>query len=323
MNVLHKYDPKGMLGIIADEYLQTQLGVEVLSPEHDAREIKNIVISGMGNSGISAAIVKSWLSDALNLPLDIIQDHRIPASVGYNTLFIALSFSGETSEVLSCFEQAREVDAQIAVITSGGQLLRSSANSDIAHVQLSKKPHPHFSTILEVKALAKILSTFSIISDDFVEQVQRLGSWLKSESVLWTNISDMGDNYAKQLAIEAHSKMDMIYSCATFTPIAHRWAINWNISGQRTFFERLPSDPQYEILEGDAFSVFNIRSQIDHSCTHDNFESKKIAFKKINIPTIDIFLKGDTLLAQLLWGSVLGDFVGAYISIINKQKIRS
>ena len=43
-----------------------------------------------------ALFAKDWLAKKLTVPLDIIKEYDIPASVGPKTLFIASSYSGNT-----------------------------------------------------------------------------------------------------------------------------------------------------------------------------------------------------------------------------------
>ena len=62
------------------------------------RDIRNIVIAGMGGSGIGGDLVKAVLADNCPIPVAVHRDYSLPAFVGQGTLFIAVSFSGNTEE---------------------------------------------------------------------------------------------------------------------------------------------------------------------------------------------------------------------------------
>lgn len=82
----------------------------------------NVVICGMGGSGIGGTIVSTWVSDELRVPVEIVKDYTIPSYVNTSTLVIGSSYSGNTEETLSCIEQAHDKGATIVGICSGGDL---------------------------------------------------------------------------------------------------------------------------------------------------------------------------------------------------------
>ncbi len=61
-------------------------------------EVKNIVICGMGGSGIGGKIVAQWLEEDLIVPVNFCQSYHLPNYVNENTLVIASSYSGNTEE---------------------------------------------------------------------------------------------------------------------------------------------------------------------------------------------------------------------------------
>ncbi|MCL2445077.1 SIS domain-containing protein [Candidatus Saccharibacteria bacterium] len=322
LNILQKYDPKSFLARISDEYLQATTKLSLHCPDHDHREIRSIVVSVMGTSGISAQIVKNWLSSHLTIPFEIIQEPTLPAAVAPHTLFIALSFSGETSEVLSTLEFAQSTSSQIAIITSGGPLLKTATASDIAHVKLPKKLHPQFSTIAEVKALTLLLAHFDLVTPAHLDEITALKSSLKSASESWSNFSDLSENHAKQFAILAHNHMNMLFSSCALVPVIHRWAYLWNIADQRTFYERLPSASHHEAPDAEVFTTIHVTSSLDTLHTVDTFLAHTKTLKKHKTSPLTISLHGETFLAQALWGVILGDFIAIYLATLNKTKFR-
>ena len=88
-----------------------------------SKNIQNIVITGLGGSGIGGTIISELISDSCNVPIIINKDYFLPAFVNENTLLIVSSYSGNTEETLSAMQQAISKKAQIVCITSGGKVL--------------------------------------------------------------------------------------------------------------------------------------------------------------------------------------------------------
>jgi glucose/mannose-6-phosphate isomerase len=87
-----------------------------------ADDFKNVIMGGLGGSGIGATIAKSWFMDRLSIPVETINDYNLPAFADENTLVILNSYSGNTEETLSLFEEAQEKGCKILAISSGGEL---------------------------------------------------------------------------------------------------------------------------------------------------------------------------------------------------------
>lgn len=85
-------------------------------------EIRNVVICGMGGSGIGGKIVSQWLEEDLRVPVNFCQDYHLPSFVNEYTLVIASSYSGNTEETLISLATAVEKNAMIIAVCSGGQL---------------------------------------------------------------------------------------------------------------------------------------------------------------------------------------------------------
>ncbi len=84
-------------------------------------DFREVVIAGMGGSGIVGRIFQELYSDK---PIYLVNDYGIPNFVGRNTLFIAVSYSGNTEETLAAAKSAIKRRAHVVAITSGGELAK-------------------------------------------------------------------------------------------------------------------------------------------------------------------------------------------------------
>ena len=90
-----------------------------------SNNINNIVMCGLGGSGIGAKMVANWLQDEMQVPVSLVNDYTLPAYVDKNTLVIGSSYSGNTEETTIAIEEAMARGCHIIGICSGGKLNNS------------------------------------------------------------------------------------------------------------------------------------------------------------------------------------------------------
>ncbi|HRD40084.1 MAG TPA: SIS domain-containing protein [Bacteroidia bacterium] len=110
-----------------------------LSPKN---QIQNVIITGLGGSGIGGTIISELVSDNCPVPVTINKDYFLPAFTDSNTLVIISSYSGNTEETLQAMEQAIAKKAQVVCVTSGGKVaeLASKNNFDVITIPGGNPP---------------------------------------------------------------------------------------------------------------------------------------------------------------------------------------
>ncbi len=88
----------------------------------DGSRIANVMVMGMGGSGIAGDIVSALAAPLMSAPVTVAKGYECPAFVGPATLAIAASFSGNTEETLSAATAAHHAGASVVAVTSGGRL---------------------------------------------------------------------------------------------------------------------------------------------------------------------------------------------------------
>jgi glucose/mannose-6-phosphate isomerase len=94
-------------------------------------EFSNIVMAGLGGSGIGAQIAKAWFFDKITLPIETVSDYNLPAFANEKTLVILNSYSGNTEETLSVFNEAKEKGCRIICMASGGKLMELAKENNL------------------------------------------------------------------------------------------------------------------------------------------------------------------------------------------------
>src|SRR5258708_27808080 len=98
------------------EALKIGQSLDLVRPGSD---IRNILITGMGGSGIGANLVESLTFGRVPIPITVCKAYNIPQFVSSHTLFIACSYSRDTEVTLSAVYKAMHKRAHIICITSG------------------------------------------------------------------------------------------------------------------------------------------------------------------------------------------------------------
>lgn len=83
----------------------------------------NIILGGLGGSGIGARITRGYFLDKATCPVEVFSDYFIPSYLNENSLVILSSYSGNTEETLEMFKQAIVKTKNIVIICSGGELM--------------------------------------------------------------------------------------------------------------------------------------------------------------------------------------------------------
>ena len=99
-------------------------------------EVENVVVLGMGGSGVAGDILLATAGPFMSVPVVVVKSYTLPAFVGEGSLVFAISFSGNTEETVEAAGEAAVQGAHVVAVTSGGQLakLASAWGSPVVHV---------------------------------------------------------------------------------------------------------------------------------------------------------------------------------------------
>ena len=160
INVIKQYDPGDVLSGVLNIPEQARYEVVVHKGSNQRRDFKNIVIAGMGGSALAADMVRVLTAGWLHLPLEVVKGYDLPGFVGEETLVIAVSHSGNTEETLSCYQQALDKKSCLAVMSTGGELIKRANNDNITYAQIPAGTQPRMSTVYHLRGLLKLLQNY-------------------------------------------------------------------------------------------------------------------------------------------------------------------
>lgn len=324
LKYIHEKDAQDALGIAEKQWQQYlyNFGFQWDPPN----TIHEVIVAGMGGSGLAA---KSYRTVGnLQVPFDIVQDYDLPDRTDENTLLICSSYSGNTEETLSIFEQALGKERtyprpMIVVIASGGRLLERAKELNLPYLQLPSGYQPRFTFGYQYRALVELFAQTPLI-DEELPILEDDANWLKSQVNTWLPIIPATKNSAKQLARELMGKSPVVYAGLKLFPAAYKWKISFNENAKNVAWcNQLPEFNHNEFLGWTShpvdkpYAVIDLRSNLEHERVRKRFEitDRLLSGKRPAAHVIDV--EGDTLLRQLMWATMLGDFVSLYLALLN------
>lgn len=287
-------------------------------------DVKNIVICGMGGSAIGGDLLRSVLQYEIKIPIYINRNYRLPAFAGENTLVIASSYSGNTEETLSAYQEAKERGCKIICISSGGNLSLLAENEGIFLIKIPRGYQPRCAIAYSFFPLLKLLNKLGFVSDKSKETL-RIISKMKKRSHEYPVLIE--GNPALKIAQYLQGKYPVIYSSTDLLDIVNlRWRgqINENAKSM-AFGSLLPEMNHNEILgwqENPELMKKLLIISLEDKDDHPQIKKRqKITFSLISNLSdmlLEIEGEGESLLERVFDLIHLGDWVSFYLAVLYK-----
>ncbi len=326
-NEIVKFDSEGMLDYILQFPQQLQHALKIsknFQLDFKSAQISNICATGMGGSGISGDVVRSCFTDILKVPFFVNRYYSLPNFVDNRSLVIVLSYSGNTEETLSAYQDACSRKAKIVCITSGGELAELAASNGHPILLIPAGYSPRAALGYLTVPLLYCLYLTGLISNpeaDITETIDLLNK-LSDEYH-----PDHNSNLPKKMAYALKGKIPLIYaSVNSFEAIVWRWKGQLSENGEVLAFCNLFSELNHnEIMGWGPLTEINRNFQVIYLKDRDyrdQIKSRMHVTKDIlerhSAPIIEVESSGESLLARIFSLIFLGDMVSLYLAILNE-----
>src|ERR1700689_2603640 len=101
---------------------QAFAGCSSISGLPKREDIENVVVIGMGGSGIAGDVLQAVCSPLLPVPVTVVKQYECPHFVNDSSLVFAVSCSGRTEETIEAATDAALAGARMVVVAGGGEL---------------------------------------------------------------------------------------------------------------------------------------------------------------------------------------------------------
>ena len=277
--------------------------------------ISNILICGLGGSGIGGTIVKDLLSKQISIPITASKGYDIPAFVNESTLVIACSYSGNTEETLMALEKCFENNAEIAIITSGGKLEKIAKEKNLNHIIIPGGHPPRAMFGYGFTELFFVLKNYNFIDDYFISDFKKAITILEKEH---KNIIKKAESLAKKM----YKTTPVIYSAEGFEGVAIRLRQQINENSKMLCWHHVVPEMNHNELLGwrtnvDNLSVLYLRNQGDFYRNSTRIEINQSVIKKYTSNISEVWSLGNSELENTLYLINLGDWISWFLSVLN------
>lgn len=173
--------------------------------------IEGLLIVGMGGSGIVGDVIYSLSSEVLEVPVTLVKDFQVPKWVNKDWLVVAVSYSGDTAETLVCLNEVIRRGAQVAVVASGGEMIRLAENRKLPYLVVPPGRTPRSSFPALLLGTLKVLKNLGIDLD--TPQERQLAEFLRREDT---------PRLSYELADKLVNKIPVFISSLKYYPLALR-----------------------------------------------------------------------------------------------------
>ncbi len=323
---IKEIDKGNMLAVVSDtpRMLLHALELSTGTPLSKIKKVDQIVISGMGGSAIAGDIVSDLLSNKTKIPIYVNRNYRLPAFVNKETLFFALSYSGNTEEVLSAVKEAAKCGATIICITSGGKLKEIAEMNKHTLYLIPSGYEPRAALPYLLVPILVVLEKIGTISG-MKDELQGGADLLQKLQKEYGATSPTRNNPVKQLANKLVDKIPIVFAAAGSTESAGmRLKSQFNENSKVTaIFNLFPELNHNEIVnlsvlkrEEHNFSLIFLRSEADPERIAKRMEITKSLIGSQLGGVNEVWAQGKTPLARLLSLIYFGDLLSVYLAIL-------
>jgi len=322
------YDRSDMYSVIRDFHDQIsdayEIGINL--PVPDVAGIDKIIITGMGGSAIGGDILRSYCLYDLKLPLYVNRNYRLPAFADRNTLVIASSYSGNTEETLSAYEDARQRGCRIIALSSGGKLSIISSNDNVQQIKIPAGYQPRCALAYSFLPLLLLFGKcgFLCIND---KDITSLISYISEKSAVFSDYKNP-ENNAVSLALHLRDRIPLIYSSCDFLDTVNlRWRSQLQENSKTLAFGNLIPEMNHNEINGwennkeilRNFAVIILRDKEDNPRIVQRIEAMNNIIRPYVDVQIEIQSEGSSRLERLFDLVYLGDWVSYYLAILCKS----
>ena len=276
-------------------------------------EIRNVALLGLGGSAFGGELTKNALK--MNVPFQIHRNYDAPNYVSPNSLVIASSYSGNTEETLQAVTGCSEKGATIVCVTSGGELAKFAKKYDYDVILLPAGYPPRTAAGFSFVQQLFILKHFGLIGEfapDIHEAIHLLESF------------DDHD-LAKAIATNAAEKAVVLYSSDALESVAIRFRQQINENAKQLCWNHYLPEMNHNELVGwekpdfllPKTFVILLRWTYDHPRVALRFDINKEIIEPKSGKLMEVWAKGTSKIAQLMYLLHLADWVSVYLAELN------
>jgi glucose/mannose-6-phosphate isomerase len=207
-----------------------------------ATDFNNIIIAGLGGSGIGGQIVKAFFSNDMPIPVNCVADYSLPAYASEKTLVIAASYSGNTEETISVFSDAQQRGCKILALTTGGKLEQLTQSTSVYTLKIEGGFQPRMALGFSLTYLVMLMG--ELIGKNYKEELSKIATTLAETESYYED----ADAMFQEVRSRIKSKF-VVLADALLEPIAIRFAQQIQENAKHECFVHVLPEMNHNVIE--------------------------------------------------------------------------
>lgn len=275
-----------------------------------------IVLLGMGGSAMAASVT-SLVAESAH-PVTVHRSYGLPEwAVPSEAAVIAVSYSGNTEEVLSGVAAALGAGLQVAAVTSGGILGELAREHDLPIVLVPGGMQPRAGIGYQTAATMQVLGASGVVADAAGE----LGEAAALVEELLGNGSGPAVEEGSRIAAKLSGKTTIIYGgFGVGAAAAYRWKTQLNENGKVPAYASQLPEMNHNELEGwhkgagDNFALVWLHDSADDPRIKRRLELSERVIGDAAVHAGTIHSSGTGTLARLSSLAIVGDVASVAVA---------
>lgn len=327
-------DPSNMFEVLyrMPEQIKEAVGIGERAPMWRRQATSNrYAIFGLGGSAIGGDLLRSYAAavpGADHLNMTVHRGYSAPGWLDGDTNVIVSSYSGDTEETLSAFDEAKKKTDRMLCITTGGTLGKKAVTYGLPIINIPPDYQPRCALAFAFFPLLTVMGR----SGAFDAKAVRLNT--KGIKELLAQLEELRDVYASKsaknpalaLAKKLHGTVPVIYSASErMDAVNLRWRGQIQENAKQVAFGNTLPEMNHNEINGwqhpaeltKQASVVLLRDADDHARVRLRFDALEDIVKKSVANLVTVEGTGNTLLSRMFTAIYLGDWVSWHLAILN------
>ena len=311
-----------MLDIIRSLPEQLKEATRLEIPDIPVGNYRRVIVGGMGGSAIGGDVARDVFND-VDFSIETVRGYDLPAyAKPDDTLFVSVSYSGNTEETLSLLNQALERGLSIVAITSGGKLADISREKDIPLITIPSGYPPRGALGWLFGAMAMALEKAGLLGG-VVDAMERTAGFLKSVE------GELGgkESLSMDLANKFYRRLPIVYVPADMVSVALRWQAQINENAKQLAHINVLPEMNHNEINGikhpvdvvERSWVVFLKDRDTHPRILRRIEITRQLIEESVMGMDVVESMGESRMERIFYLIWLGDFVSFYLALYNQE----
>jgi glucose/mannose-6-phosphate isomerase len=314
-------DPHGARDVLAAFPAQCRSAAGLPTPSPRLKRPRVVVIAGMGGSAAAGDLIAACSGERVEVPVVVHRGYGLPSVAWDDAVVIAVSYSGNTVEVLSAVETARARNLPVIIVTSGGTLAQVAAREGLPSAAVPAGVMPRMALGYLFFPVTRLLRSFDldVVSSHDVDEALREVEALAAELAV---DRPAARNPAKQLAAAIGPRWAAVYGGPVTGAVAYRWKTDIEENAKSFALAGALPEMNHNSIEAwraplaRQLHLVLLRDAQEAVEISKRFELLEELVRDVAGGVVSCWSRGRGLLARLLTLTYLGQWTSYYMAVL-------